>query len=78
MSTKKSNDLTRRRLMQKTAAAASFVILPSKQIRGTEANSRIKVGCIGLGGRGRMIANFFKEHGGYEIHAACVNGGVEL
>jgi len=55
--------------MQRTAAA-SFVIISSKQIRGTEANSRIKVGCIGLGGRGRMIANFFKEHGGYEIHAA--------
>jgi predicted dehydrogenase len=36
-------------------------------VRGTEANSRIEVGCIGLGGRGTLIAGMLKEHKGYQI-----------
>lgn len=70
----KQNDgvMTRRHLMRKAAAAtASFAIVQSAQVRGTEANSRVKIGCIGLGTRGRMIANFFKNHGGFEMYAAC-------
>jgi len=71
MSQQNENFLTRRHLMQKAAATASFAILQSNQVRGTEANARIKIGCIGLGTRGRMIANFFKDHGGFEMYAAC-------
>jgi len=33
------------------------------------AQRKIKLGVIGCGGRGRWIANLFKKHGGYDIHA---------
>jgi predicted dehydrogenase len=32
---------------------------------------KIKVGLVGCGGRGSWIIAFFKEHGGYEIHAVA-------
>lgn len=32
---------------------------------------KIKLGLVGCGGRGSWIANFFKEHGGYDIHAVA-------
>lgn len=31
----------------------------------------IKLGVVGLGGRGHWIAGFFRGHGGYEIHAVA-------
>jgi predicted dehydrogenase len=34
-----------------------------------EFKRKIKVGFIGLGGRGAWIAGLFKRHGGYEMHA---------
>ena len=72
MSMRDGKVITRRRFMQTAATtAASFTIVKTSQVRGTEANSRIKVGCIGLGGRGSMIGRFFKDHGGYEVHALC-------
>ncbi|MBN2270534.1 MAG: Gfo/Idh/MocA family oxidoreductase, partial [Sedimentisphaerales bacterium] len=44
-----------------------FTIVEPAQVRGTEANSRIEVGCVGLGGRGRLIAGMLKDHAGYQI-----------
>lgn len=32
---------------------------------------RIKLGVVGLGGRGHWIARLFRAHGGYEIHAVA-------
>lgn len=32
---------------------------------------KIKLGLIGAGGRGRWLANLFKQHGGYEIHGVA-------
>jgi myo-inositol 2-dehydrogenase/D-chiro-inositol 1-dehydrogenase len=32
---------------------------------------KIKLGVIGLGGRGHWIADLFRQHGGYEMHAVC-------
>jgi predicted dehydrogenase len=49
------------------AAGISFTIMKPSSVRGTEANSRIEVGCIGLGGRGTLIAGMLKEHKGYQI-----------
>lgn len=49
------------------AAAAAFSIVDPNRVRGTEANSKIEVGCVGLGGRGRLIAGMVKEHAGYQI-----------
>ncbi len=51
------------------ASFLSFTILKPALVKGTEANTRIEAGCIGLGGRGRMIAGMIQQHGGYQITA---------
>ncbi len=51
------------------AAAASFVMVKPERVRGTQANSRIKLGLVGCGGRGTWIAGLFIRHGGYEMAA---------
>jgi predicted dehydrogenase len=48
-------------------AVASFI--NRDLVFGSEANSRVRLGLIGCGGRGRWIANLFREHGGYTIVA---------
>jgi myo-inositol 2-dehydrogenase/D-chiro-inositol 1-dehydrogenase len=54
--------LTRRTFMTNSAAAvASFTIIKPGQVQGSQANSRIEVGCVGLGGRGRLIAGMMAE-----------------
>ena len=64
------SSLTRRRFLAKSAtAAAAVTIVKPRLVRGTQANARIRVGCIGLGGRGAWIARHVKEQAGYEITA---------
>lgn len=36
-----------------------------------EIKRKIKLGVVGLGGRGAWLAGFFKKHGGYDIHAVA-------
>jgi predicted dehydrogenase len=62
--------LSRRQFIKTTGtAAASFTILRPELVRGTQVNSRIKLGIIGCGGRGVWITGLFAAHGGYEIFA---------
>ena len=64
--------ITRRGFLSGTGAAAlSFTVVGAGAVAGTQANSRIKAGVIGLGGRGRMIAGMVQKHGGYEIIAVA-------
>ena len=66
------NAADRRQFMKKAGAAlASFTIIRPALVRGTQANSKIKLGMIGCGGRGTWIGNLFMEHGGYEIVAGA-------
>ncbi len=69
----KNKDLfSRRRFMANSAAAtAGFVIVRPSAVRGSGANSRIEVGCIGLGGRGSLIARMLGEHEGFQITSAA-------
>lgn len=60
--------LSRRKFI-KGAGAASLILLGPGLVRGTQANSRIKLGLIGCGGRGLWIAGLFAAHGGYEMFA---------
>lgn len=53
------------------AAALSYSIMKPEIVRGSQANSKIKLGLIGCGGRGTWIADLFIEHGGYELTAAA-------
>lgn len=68
----KSKNVSRRRFIAGAGAAAlSFTVMKPALVRGTEANSKIRLGHIGCGGRGTWIANLFKQHGGYEYVAAA-------
>ena len=63
------NNLNRRRLLAHSAVAAFTIVQPS-MIHGSGANSRIEVGLVGLGGRGRLIARLMTEnHKGYHLTA---------
>ena len=60
--------LNRREFMAKAGAAAlSATVLPADLVRGPQANSKIRLGLVGCGGRGVWIAKLFQKHGGYEI-----------
>jgi predicted dehydrogenase len=52
-------------------AAASMAILRPEIVRGSQANSAIRIGIIGTGGRGNWIGNLFQQSGKYQIVAAA-------
>ena len=53
------------------ATAAGVTFIKPELVFGTQANTKIKLGMIGCGGRGRWIGKLFMDHGGYEIVAAA-------
>jgi len=71
----------RRRFLASAAAAATTPWVLSARGRAAEDQEKgeakppitrkIKLGLVGCGGRGRWIANLFREHGGYEMHAVA-------
>ena len=63
---------SRRRFIAESAAmTAGYAIVSPSAVRGYGANSRIEVGCIGLGGRGRLIAGMLTGHEGYHVISAA-------
>ena len=73
--------LTRRRFVEQTAAAAAVPLLAAasaslaqeagpKPAADVPVERKLRIGIVGLGGRGSWIANLFKQHPGYEIVAA--------
>jgi len=70
--TTSNSGITRRGFVGGAAAAAvGMTIVKPSLARGAEANTKIKAGVIGLGGRGAWIANLVKKHGGYEVTAVA-------
>ena len=68
----REDSFSRRRFIAKSAAAtAGFAIVRPSAVRGFDANSRVEVGCIGLGGRGSLIAGMLAEHEGFQITSAA-------
>ncbi len=61
----------RRRFLAASISSAAFLIVKPSQVRGTEANSRLEVGCVGMGGRGKLIAGMITQHPGYQLVAAA-------
>ena len=51
------------------AAAASFMILKPQQVRGTAANSQVRFGILGCGGRATAEASSFVENAGARVTA---------
>lgn len=74
--------MTRRRFVKHTAAGAAIPLLAAaasstlvQETRpaaaaGDAVQRRLRIGVVGLGGRGSWIAGLFKQHPGYEIAAA--------
>ena len=62
-------EMDRRRFLKTAAGAAAFAIVAPQAVRGAEANSKIQLGLIGCGGRGRWIANLFAQNGNYQVVA---------
>jgi predicted dehydrogenase len=52
-----------------TAAAAGVTILKPRIVFGTEANSAVRLGLLGCGGRGRNVMGSFLEHTGAVLTA---------
>ena len=62
---------TNRRRFLKTAALTVPLIVASRHVRGSEANEKIRLGVVGLGGRGGWITDLFNKDGNYEIAAVA-------
>jgi predicted dehydrogenase len=46
---------------------AAMTVTRTNTACGAVANDKVKVGVVGLGGRGLMIAKMLQEHGGYQV-----------
>jgi predicted dehydrogenase len=69
---KKSNIDRRQFIAGSAAAAAGFTIMKPSTAKAFDANSKIEVGFVGLGGRGTLIAGGIAGyHKGYQIVAAA-------
>ncbi len=67
-----TSSLTRRRFIAGTGASVlGLTMLKPALIGGAEANSKIDIGLIGCGGRGRWIADLFSKNGNYNIAAVA-------
>ena len=64
--------MTRRHFIAGTGASVlAFTVLKPGLLRGAEANSKIDIGLIGCGNRGKWIADLFQKNGGYNIVAVA-------
>jgi predicted dehydrogenase len=67
-----SLDITRRKFLASAGAAtAGLVLAQPNLVRAAEANSRIDIGVIGVGGRGAWIAELFAKNGNYNVVAVA-------
>lgn len=68
----KLSAFSRRNLLQKaTAAAGAFTIVRPEAVRGSQANSKVAVGLIGVGGRGSYDAAIFHADPRARVTALC-------
>src|ERR1039458_756419 len=67
-----SAPITRRRFIAGTGASVlAFTFLKAELVRGADANSKIDIGLIGCGNRGRSGGALFQKNGGYNIVAVA-------
>ena len=53
------------------ATAAGLLIVKPELVAGSQANSKVRMGIVGCGGRGTWITELFMKHGGYDLVAAA-------
>jgi len=72
MNSSLSHALPRRRfLAQAGTAAAALTIVQPALVRGADANTKVRIGLCGCGGRGKWITDLFSKHGGYQVVAVA-------
>jgi myo-inositol 2-dehydrogenase / D-chiro-inositol 1-dehydrogenase len=64
-----SNEVTRRKFIAVTAATAGAMLIKPSLVRGTDANSAVRVGLLGCGGRGTEDASNLVDTGGARVVA---------
>ena len=62
MTRPRDGKIGRREFMGKTVAAAGVTILEPRIVFGSQANSAVRLGLLGCGGRGRNVMSSFLEH----------------
>src|SRR5258707_6130073 len=64
-----SNRVDRRKFLGAAAATAGMLLLKPELVRGTAANSAVRVGLLGCGGRGTEDATTLTDTGGARVVA---------
>src|SRR5512146_1274395 len=64
-----SNGVTRRKFMGVAAGTAAAMLIKPSLVRGTAANSAVRVGLLGCGGRGTEDATNLVDTGGARVVA---------
>src|SRR5436853_3633826 len=64
-----SNELDRRKFIGVAAATAGIMFIKPELVRGTAANSTVRVGLLGCGGRGTEDASNLVDTGGARVVA---------
>src|SRR5512146_968094 len=64
-----SNGVTRRKFMGVAAGTAAAMLIKPSLVRGTAANSAVRVGLLGCGGRGTEDASNLVDTGGARVVA---------
>jgi predicted dehydrogenase len=67
----KTPETTRRGFTAAAAASASFLIVEPHQVRGSQANSALTIGLLGVGGRGSHDAGIASKNEFARISAIC-------
>jgi myo-inositol 2-dehydrogenase / D-chiro-inositol 1-dehydrogenase len=57
-----SNKIGRRAFLGTAATAAGFMMIKPNQVRGTQANTDVRFGILGVGGRGTAVGSGFVEN----------------
>ena len=60
--TDETKKVGRREFMGTAAAAAGIMIVKPQAVRGTAANSSLRLGLLGCGGRGTHVATVMSQH----------------
>jgi predicted dehydrogenase len=53
------------------ATAAGLMMVKPELVAGSQANSKVRMGIVGCGGRGTWITDLFMQNGGYELVGAA-------
>ncbi|MBI4164633.1 MAG: Gfo/Idh/MocA family oxidoreductase [Acidobacteria bacterium] len=69
MRKRKNHTMNRREFLGASAAASGIMIFKPELVHGTEANSAVRIGLLGCGGRGTTVASGFIENTGARITA---------